>query len=374
MEERLRVDGGLADQAESTFAVRTAQSDNDGGILLNGRLLAIRAVRLYPDGGAFGAAVPRTIWERRLRTLKALGVNSVWLEGWAWGPTMADLCDRLGLLDLERFPETAARTKNSLDLGIDYLVEPQGRPLMGHGGGLLDRTGAVNPLGRQRQAEWQRGRVVSAFRLAPLVAASLPAEEADGLAADWTPGSLKPHTETVVVYTNCKDLDLVLNGKSLGEKKGDPNGAVREWSVPFAAGVITAVGRDGGRTVATNELRTAGKPVRLVLTTDRLSLTPLWDDVAAVRAEVVDAKGIRVPSADELITFKVSGPGLIAAMDNADTAIPEPFDAASPHAHQGRCTAYLRASQARGRITLTATAAGLKSGSVGLWAAPAQAR
>jgi beta-galactosidase len=287
---------------------------------------------------------------------------------------MADLCDRLGLLDLERFPETVARMKASLDLGIDYLVGPENRPLMGHDGGLLDRTGAVNPLGRQRQTEWQRGRVVSVFRRLPSGTVGLPTREPDGLAADWTPGSLKLHTETVVVYSNCKDLDLVLNGKSLGEKEGDTNGAVREWSVPFAAGVITAVGCDGGLTVATNILRTAGKPVRLVLTTDRLSLTPVWDDVVLVRAEVVDAKGITVPSADELITFKVSGPGLVAAVDNADTASFERFAATACHAYRGRCTAYLRASQARGRITISATAAGLKSGSVGIWAAPVQAR
>lgn len=374
MEARLRVYGRLADQAESNFAVRTVDSESEGGIMLNRRTLAIRAVRVYPDGGAFGAAVPRAIWESRLRTLKTLGVNAVWSADGAWGPAMDGLCDRLGLLDLGRFPETVAQMKDSLDIGIDYLVESQSRTRVGHDGGLLDRAGAVNPLGSQRQTEWQRGRVVSVFRRLSPGVAGLPAKAPDGLATDWTPGSLKPHTEKVVVYSNCKDLDLLLNGKSLGEKEGDTNGAVREWSVPFVAGVIAAVGRDGGRTVATNELRTAGKPVRLVLTTDRLSLTPVWDDVVPVRAEVLDAKGITVPSADELITFKVSGPGLVAAVDNADTASLEPFAATACHAYRGRCTAYLRASQARGRITVTATAAGLKSGSVGIWAAPVQAR
>ena len=370
---KLRVDGRLADLETSTFAVRAVQPDGEQGILLNGKPLSLRAVTLFPDGGAFGAAAPASLWANRLRTLKMLGVNAVSLQGGDTAPRLAALCDRLGLLDLAEFPDFVAPAKDTLDLGIDYLGGASGWPGIGHAGGLLDRTGAIRPLGRVRQSQWQKTHIVTVFRNA-VPGDGAPAATGSGmdLVSDWTPASLTPHAEKVVVYSNCQAVELYLNGKSLGEKKGDADGMVREWTVPFAAGMLKAVAREGGRTVGTNELRTAGKPVRIVLTIEQNKLTPVWDDVAIVRAAVVDAKGVTVPSADDLIVFKVTGPGQIAAVDNADNASHEPFAATSRPAYQGRCLAYLRATQPKGKITVIATAAGLKSDSVTLLAVPAK--
>jgi beta-galactosidase len=194
------------------------------------------------------------------------------------------------------------------------------------------------------------------------------------LFADWTPGNLKPHTENVEVYSNCKEVELSLNGKSLGKKEINADASPRDWQVPFSSGTLKAVAWSGKLEI-TNVLRTAGKPVKIILATEHDDyLTNDWNDVAQVRAKVVDANGITVPRASDLIAFKITGSGVIAAVDNADNASTEPLQAASRHAFQGECVAFVKANTKSGRITLTATATGLKSSTMTLWASPGPAK
>jgi beta-galactosidase len=73
---------------------------------------------------------------------------------------------------------------------------------------------------------------------------------------------------------------------------------------------------------------------------------------------------VLVPSADHLITFKVTGPGVIAAVDSADNSSHEPFQASGRRAFQGWCLALLKASVPAGRITVAASSPGLAASSV----------
>jgi hypothetical protein len=75
-------------------------------------------------------------------------------------------------------------------------------------------------------------------------------------------------------------------------------------------------------------------------------------------------------TAENLVSFKISGPGEIAAVDNGDNAGHEPFQASARHAFEGECVAFVKAAAGAGRIVLTATAAGLDAGSVTLEASP----
>jgi beta-galactosidase len=116
---------------------------------------------------------------------------------------------------------------------------------------------------------------------------------------------------------------------------------------------------NNGKAVATDELHTAGKPARIILTTDRNRLAPIWDDVSYVTATIVDENGILVPNASDLVSFKLDGAGVIAAVDSADNASHEPFQATERRAYQGRCFALIKARASSGKITLSATAPGL---------------
>ena len=184
------------------------------------------------------------------------------------------------------------------------------------------------------------------------------------LFSDWTPQNLTPHDETVEVYSNCDGVELFLNGKSVGSKQLPLDASPRTWIIPFETGSLKAVAKNRGQTVATHELRTAGSPAKIILTSDRITVAPVWDDVAYITAKIVDGHGVLVPTANHLVVFKVTGPGVVAAVDSGDNSSHEPFQSSQRRAYQGLCFAILKSRLQRGRITINAAASGLASASV----------
>jgi beta-galactosidase len=258
--------------------------------------------------------------------------------------------------------------------GIDYIGESRLWPYVIAGSGLLDHTGGVKPTGYERQSWWTDQPMVHIVRrVAPPQAAPTDPGYEPGvrrpmqtLFSDWTPATAAAHEENVEVYSNCEQVELVLNGKSLGSKPHPADDAPRIWSVPFEPGAIKAIGKNKGQMVATHELHTAGKPMKIVLAADRGKLSPEWDDVVYVTASVVDENGVLVPGADQPIAFQVTGPGVIAAVDSADNASHEPFQASERHAFQGQCLAIVKASAGAGRIAVTASSPGLAAATVNI--------
>jgi beta-galactosidase len=155
-------------------------------------------------------------------------------------------------------------------------------------------------------------------------------------------------------------VDLLLNGHSLGSKPIDADASARTWKVAFAPGKLRAVCGDAAKTSET--LTTAGKPDHIVLTAASHHVGNSFDDVVQVRAVVVDANGVRVPRASQELTFAVSGPGEVVAVDNSDIASHEPFQARTRAAYDGSAVAYVRAMAKTGVLRVTASADGLKAG------------
>jgi beta-galactosidase len=254
--------------------------------------------------------------------------------------------------------------------GIDYLGESIGWPMIAAGFGLLDRTGAIKPMAYERMSWWSTTPVVNVIRR---TSPSKPVPEDPGFVpimdrqsqfADWSPIDRDPHEETVEAYSNCEEVDLLLNGMSLGKKPRNADDSPRIWKTKWEPGILTAIGTNHGAIVATYELRTAGKPAKIVLTADRTSLTPSWDDVVFVTATVADRNGILIPDATGLVSFGITGPGIIAAVDNGDNSSAESFQASARKAYQGRCLAIIRGVATRGKITITASSPGLKGASI----------
>ena len=162
--------------------------------------------------------------------------------------------------------------------------------------------------------------------------------------SDWTPRNLAAHDENVEVYSNCDEVELFLNGKSLGAKPINADASPRNWKVSFAPGTLKAIARNKKKKASGFHLRTAGRPAKILLTADKKKLPFEWDDVSFVMAMVVDDQGLVVPSANDLISFKLTGPGVIAAVDNADNSSHEPFQASERRAFQGRCVAMLKST------------------------------
>ena len=256
--------------------------------------------------------------------------------------------------------------------GFDYLGESQGWPQVAFPYGLFDRAGTPRPAAFQRRSWWDDRPMVYAVRRISSDAAQLkdPGYGSDRrpqvLFPDWNPSPTGPHEENVEVYSNCEEVELLLNGQSLGAKKRPADESPRNWRVAYAPGTLRAVARNRGEIVATHELRTAGKAARLALSADRPEIAPEWDDTCYVEATVVDENGVPVPAASDRIAFQIEGPGRIAAVDSGDNASHEPFQASERRAYQGRCFALVRATAPEGAITVTASAPGLAAASVEL--------
>jgi beta-galactosidase len=258
--------------------------------------------------------------------------------------------------------------------GVDYLGESRRWPVICSGAGLLDRTGAPRPLAFERQSWWTDAPMVRIARRTATADSNPDNAAANNTAdrrpqstfSDWSPTNSQPHDENVEVYSNCKEVELFLNGQSLGAKTINADASPRTWQVSFTPGSLKAVARNNGKIVATDELRTARTPAKIVLSAETKILSPGWDNVTFVRAKIVDASGTTVPRADDLISFNISGPGLITAVDNADNASHEPFQATERHAYHGECVAFVKATGSSGKIVLTATATGLTAVSIAI--------
>jgi beta-galactosidase len=119
--------------------------------------------------------------------------------------------------------------------------------------------------------------------------------------------------KTVYVIANTESVELLVNGKSLGVNATPESGWIFAFpAVEFAPGSLKAIGKNGGKVVAQQELTTAGPAVALKLTPilgpDGLQAD--GEDVALIDVEVVDAKGRRCPTDDARVDFTCSGPGI----------------------------------------------------------------
>ena len=249
-------------------------------------------------------------------------------------------------------------------------------PAVGAKAGLLDRTGEPRPLAFQRQSWWDSKPMVCLARDGENQGAGNQAVKSQKFAprfADWSPADSSPHPEKIEIYSNCDEVELFLNGVSLGSQKRPADDAPRLWTVTYAPGELKASARNAGKEVATQVLQTAGPGSKIVLETDRNTLAPDWDDIGYVRATVVDSHGVRVPSAADEITFSTSGPGAVVAVDSGDLTSHEPFQVSQRKAFEGTCVALVRATSSTGSITVTATAPGLTAGAVKIDAVGADA-
>jgi beta-galactosidase len=256
--------------------------------------------------------------------------------------------------------------------GFDYLGESRGWPNIGYHWGLLDRIGTPNGIGYQRQSWWSNIPMVHIVRREKPLSTGANANNAERLPrlySDWSPhvadDKQAENVQTVEAYSNCDDVELFLNGKSLGSlPRPADNASPRQWKVPFEPGTLRAVASKDGKVLAMHELRTAGKPAKIMLETDRSELRDAWDDVAFVHATVVDEKGTPVPDASDPVKFEISGPGTILAVDAGDPMSTEPFQTNQCKPFHGLCAALVRSTAPSGQITLTATCADLPAATV----------
>lgn len=130
----------------------------------------------------------------------------------------------------------------------------------------------------------------------------------------WNWSGMEGKEIDVWAYSNCDEVELFLNKKSLGKKKMEQNGHL-EWKVKYASGTLEAIGYKNGKKVLTDVQKTTGKPENIKLSLDKENV--LKGNVSAVTVETTDKNGLHVPTANDEITFSIKG-GEILGVGNGD--------------------------------------------------------
>jgi beta-galactosidase len=138
-----------------------------------------------------------------------------------------------------------------------------------------------------------------------------------------------------------------------------------EWKVKYAPGKLVAKGVRNGKLIE-ETVETTGAPAKIKLTTDRTKLAADNADVSVVNVAILDAQGRVVPTADNKITFTLTGPAKLIGVGNGDPSCHEPDKASSRSAFNGQSQAIVQTTMKGGKIKLNAEAAGLKTASLTL--------
>ncbi len=179
----------------------------------------------------------------------------------------------------------------------------------------------------------------------------------------WTFPGQKGQTTQVYVYSPADEVELLVNGVSVGRKKA---GAASQnkvlFEVPYQPGTIEAVGYTDGQETARTRLKTASEPVALRLTPDRATIAREFGDLAYVTVEVVDENGAVVKYADCEITLTITGAGDLIAIGTANPVSEDLYVGTSRAVYQGRLMAVIRSTGKEGAIVLQASAESLTPG------------
>ena len=177
----------------------------------------------------------------------------------------------------------------------------------------------------------------------------------------------------VFVYTNYESAELFVNGKSQGIQKKIKNGTPQEryrlqWNdVIYEPGILKVVAFDkNGKAIAEKEVKTAGKPHKIILETDRKTIKSNGEDLSFVTVSVVDKNGIPCPTATNQLQFEVTGKGTFRAACNGDATSLELFHMPTMKLFSGKLVVLVKSTKEAGKIELKVSGKGLKKGIIEL--------
>lgn len=230
--------------------------------------------------------------------------------------------------------------------GFDYLGEPTPFwwPSRSSYFGVIDLAGFPKDIYYMYQSEWTNKDVLHIFPH-----------------WNWKEGQT---VDIWAYFNNADEVELFLNGLSLGKKAKEKDVYHVFWRVPFQKGTLKAVSYKDGKEVLTREVKTTGDPISIKLTADRQTIKADGKDLSFITVEALDAEGNPVPVADNLINFTIEGDGFIAGTDNGDPTDPNSLKRPSRKLFSGKALAVVQSHKKAGKIILKATSSNLKQASI----------
>jgi beta-galactosidase len=260
--------------------------------------------------------------------------------------------------------------------GIGFLGEADRWPVRGSNAGLLDLEGFWKRDAYFRQALWSDKPMVHAAAWGPGLDESRMADWPKNVGRTqaeerWGWSSDPRKNIPIEIYSNCDSVEVLLNGRSLGEKPiADRLLFGLVWAVPNEAGAVEVVGKKAGAVAARFQLRTLGPPARIELIPDLKTLKNAGRQVSTIEVHVVDRDGNRIPNAAQTVTFEITGAGRLIAVGNADLTDGTPVAGNQTKLYLGNAVAVVRSAAGPGKIAIRATAPGLTAGEAVLTVEP----
>ncbi|KAH7067667.1 glycoside hydrolase [Paraphoma chrysanthemicola] len=422
------LNGTPIDDETTTLGIRSITFSADTGMSLNGKNVKFKGVCVHQDYHGLGMAAPKRAMQRRLAQLKVLGVNSIRTSHEPTSPDFLDLTDRMGFLVLDEFFDVWTKRKyNDAGDYAEFFNQnaqsPTGTPPVPGASGAVpwyqvdvtstvsrdrnhpsvalysagneihdsintrtpllkrmkeivnaldpgrlitqallqpstagDITGATRTILDVFGANYRQSEVLQAMKMSP-ARAGLVTEDTTGT-GEWTAvqnnaGLTGLFLWTGVDYLGEADGKWTTIGSTPGlvDSMGDVKSLGYAWQKVWGA---PATSPPGTGTTAT----------KIVLTSEQKSVSTDVDDIAYIKATVSDASGKLITGSSAPITFSITGPGVIVAVDSGSQGA-ESFRGTQRKAYKGIAYALVRAT-GQGTISIKATASGLTEGSASL--------
>jgi len=249
--------------------------------------------------------------------------------------------------------------------GIDYLGEAGKWPQRSNGAGIMDLAGFKKPEYYYRQSLW------AAKPMVYLGVKEITKREDNGIWShrnvqsiwNWPEGSKL----RVECFTNCKEAELFLNGKSLGKVLRDTSkGQIPSWVVDYQSGELSVKGYNDGKQVTTYAIKTFGIAAQIQANPDQANFTKSKKGLCQVELQIADQNGNPVYTAENEVSVSISGDAKLLGLESGSTTSHENYPADHRQALHGRLIAYIQTNGKPGNTTVTFNATGLKSASVTL--------
>lgn len=245
--------------------------------------------------------------------------------------------------------------------GIEYLGEAGQYPLRHSTSGLLDMAGNKKPEFYFRQSLWSSRPMVwlgTTSRLTGPETANLWAHKRVEPIWNYNEGQMV----SVNAFTNCQEVELLLNGKSLGIKSlADFQNRTISWDVPFEPGELKATGRNNGIEVTSCSLKTYSKPAAFRAMCDAMVLKANRTDISRIYVTIIDQEGNPVYNAENEIICEVTGPVRLLGMEDANPGNTENYKDNKQKAFHGKLLIYIQSLNTPGKANVKISSEGLNS-------------
>ena len=239
---------------------------------------------------------------------------------------------------------------------FDFIGEAREWPNRSSGAGIIDLAGKPKPDFYFRKSIWSKEPMV----YLGITDSQKNVNRRRNIQSVWNGN--KGEIKWISAYTNAEEVELFLNGKSLGRKKADysPENMIG-WKVPYNSGKLEAKAYKNGKEVASYSLRTPGEVSKMEVSANRKSFSA-GKEIIIIDVLLTDKKGSRVVDQDKEVTFQIDGPAKLLALESGDLKSHESYQSNTRKTHEGRLRAYIQTTGDDAKeISITLKADGLST-------------